>query len=150
MCTENNEKLIKLGTDELVAYWSNTESINGILREKYNGNDGRTEIRLIITYTDLAFESDMYFGFVRKLEEMSEKTNIRVIINFIASIEFGLLGIHLLEKGQSNCCDFLINGEILFDRTGKYNELKKIAKRIASPKVLRRARTPYKLGLQIK
>lgn len=142
----NDELLISSAIDELVSYYSSKEETNGILKEITNDSNGMTVIRLTITYTDLMFETDKYFGFGRKLEEISKKTNVKVLIDFIESIEFGLLGIFLLEEGQPNCCGTLIDGEILFDRTGKYKELKKIAKRIASPKVLRRVRTPHKLG----
>ena len=142
MHTENNKELIGLDINELVSYYSNKEGINGILMEINNDSDERTEIRIIITYTDLkVVNKDLCL--VRKLEEISKKSNVKVLINFIPSIEFGLLGIHLLEKGQPNCCSTLIDGYILFDRTGKYQELQDIAKRTSSSRGLRRVRTPH-------
>ena len=144
MATKNNMKLINNAINELICCYSCKEGTDGILKEINYDSNGRLEISIIITYTNLIFDTDEYFGFVRKLEEISKKTNVKIWFDLIDSCEYGLLGINYMQCGQANSCGILVDGEILFDRTGKYKNLQEIAKRTIVPNGLRRVRVPQK------
>lgn len=144
MSNENNEELISSAINELVSYYSSKEGTNGIIKEVNNDVNGMIVISLTITYTDLIFETNEYFGFIRKLEDIFKKTNVKILFGLRDSCEYGMLDIYHMQCGKFNKCDTLIDGDILFDRTGKYKDLQKIAKKLAPKNNLRRVRIPKK------
>lgn len=144
MATRNNMKLINNAINELICCYSCKEGTDGILKEINYDSNGRLEISIIITYTNLIFEADEYFGFISKLEEISKKTNVRILFDLRDSCEYGMLDIYNMQCGKFNKCDTLIDGKILFDRTGKFKDLRARIRKVAPKKSLKKMRIPQK------
>lgn len=66
-----------------------------------------------------------YFDFNNSSNKKFICDNVVIYIYPRENIEFGLFGRHFFDKGQPSAYDFLVGGEIIYDKTGKYNELKK-------------------------
>ena len=131
-------KLVQKTIEEICEYYSNEENITGILKVENKDEMGKKIISLILIYAKLESETK-YFGF----SDWSDKRNIcdDVVLLMYSreNIDFGLLSRFNFLEGQTSAFSFLADGEILYDRTGKYSKLQKEIKKELT---LRRVRVP--------
>ena len=120
----DNSELISNTITEVCSYYSKNDEVLGILESESINEDGIKTIQLIIICKNFSFVSD-YFGFNNGSNKKDICDNVVLLIESKWDIEFGLLGCHLFEKGESSPVSFLANGKILYDKFGKYSELKK-------------------------
>lgn len=120
----NNGELIQNTITEICSYYSKNDDVFGILEEENIDEHGVKKIKLVIIYKNSKFIPN-YLGFNCGLNKKFICDDVIVIIESVETIEFGLLGRYFFDMGQSSVYDFLVNGEIIYDKTGKYKELKK-------------------------
>ena len=134
---EKNE-LVQNTIEKICNHYSAKDNISGILKVVNTDELGIKRIKLILIYTKLEFESK-HFGF----SDCSDKCNICddvvLLIESRENIDFGLLSRFNFLDGQPSAFSFLADGEILYDRTGKYSKLQKEIKKELP---LRRIRVP--------
>lgn len=105
----------------------------GILKTTYKNEFGVEYIKLIIIYNKLVFEPS-YFGFNNGSDKSYICDDVVFIIDSRENIEFGLLGRYYFDAGQVNAYSYLANGEVLYDKMGKYGQLQKEVKKDAAPR----------------
>lgn len=137
---EERTELIANTIASIVNQCSKNSNVDGMLMNCYaenNVSDGIKKYIPVIKLSIVCITSlnikDM-LNIEKQVKELGNKTNIKVLTDFRDSIEFGLLGLYNLSCGESNPCNSLIDGEILYDRTKKYADLKNRAKNLANIK----------------
>lgn len=135
--SKKNE-LVQSTIEKISKHYSAKDNISGILKEVNVDESGIKKIKLILIYNKLEFELK-YFGFDNYSDKCNICDGVELLIDSRENIDFGLLSRFNFWEGQPSAFSFLADGEILYDRTGKYSKLQKEIKKELP---LRRIRVP--------
>ena len=137
----DNKDLVQNTITKICSYYSENENVSGILKVERIDESGIDNIKIVIIHSNSKFIPN-YFGFNNGLDNKYICKDVKVLIESRDSIEFGACARYLFEEGEPTAWGFLIKGEIIYDKTGKYEKLQKEIKKDVT---LKRVRSPKSL-----
>ena len=135
--SKTNE-LVQSTIEKISKHYSAKDNISGILKVVNVDESGIKKIKLILIYNKSEFELK-HFGFNNYSDKCNICDGVELLIDSRENIDFGLLSRFNFLEGQPSAFSFLADGEILYDRTGKYSKLQE---EIKEELPLRRIRVP--------
>ena len=104
-------------------HYSTKENISGILKVLDKDEFGIEKIKIVLIYSKFPDKLN-YFGFNKYSDKRNICDNVILLMDSRReNIDFGLLSHFKFMDGESNAFGFLEKGEILYDKTGRYEEL---------------------------
>lgn len=104
-------------------HYSAEENISGILKVVDIDEFGIERIKIVLIYVKLPDKLN-YFGFNKYSDKRNICDNVILLMDSRReNIDFGLLSHFKFMDGEPNAFCFLEKGEILYDKTGRYEKL---------------------------
>lgn len=130
----NQTETLQIGTEksillsntiaQIVNCYCKSKKIDAIYLQSYNENEKekspKPTIELVLMYNDSSYDQELY-DLKRAIKLIDDKTGIALIVNGDASFNYDTIMMHRREE---RACRDLVNGTILFDRTGEFIKLR--------------------------